>query len=266
MGSYDSWYLRAVHPYEQIGVWIRHTYRESEASGVRGAHWFTLFTPQGIVAQKASFPGKPAVAADRFAGEAGSFRWDLSVECLAPSFEHLPAHFMYSLPWPRTKPISVCPLAEINGEIAVGGRSIAVCGWRGMVGHNWGAEHAHCWIWIHAAGFDGEPDSWLDVTLAKLRVGSVITPWLGNGAIHLAGERHRLGGLFRRATVEADVEGAAIGLSGKDVAVRINVSSPDPAATVVWRYCGPDGAEHFVSNCSIAVSRSASPAKPAQRC
>ena len=34
-------------------------------------------------------------------------------------------------------------------------RPSSVAGWRGMAGHNWGAEHAATWIWLHGVAFDG---------------------------------------------------------------------------------------------------------------
>lgn len=37
--------------------------------------------------------------------------------------------------------------------------------------HNWGTEHAERWIWLHCTGFEGDGDAWLDVVLARLRVG-----------------------------------------------------------------------------------------------
>ena len=67
-------------------------------------------------------------------------------------------------------------------------------GWRGMVGHNWGAEHAERWIWMHGAGFEGHDDAWLDAGLGRIKVGPLTTPWIANGVLHLDGERHRLGG------------------------------------------------------------------------
>jgi len=253
MSLYDSWYMRAVHPEKPLGLWIRHTFHETP-EGVRGAHWFTLFTPDGVEARKARFDGRPAGGGERFAGSAGDSRWNLRVEPRATAFAHLPARWMYRTPIPRTKPVSVAPLAVLTGEAAIGGAAIAVDGWPGMVGHNWGAEHAHRWIWLHSAGFDGEPGSWLDVTLARLRLGGRLTPWLANGALGLAGGRRRLGGLFRLPSVEATAAGARIVLTGRGLRLELDVE-PRPAATVVWRYSDPGGAGHYAANCSIAALR-----------
>ena len=44
-----------------------------------------------------------------------------------------------------------CPSATFDRHAAVGDREPRVDGWPGMVGHNWGAEHAERWIWLHGA-------------------------------------------------------------------------------------------------------------------
>ena len=76
-------------------------------------------------------------------------------------------------------------------------------GWRGTVGHNWGSEHADSWVWLHAAGFGNAPEAWLELVLARIRVGPARSPWTAMGALGLGGERIVLGGLGRRPRVAA---------------------------------------------------------------
>ena len=66
---------------------------------------------------------------------------------------------MYRARLPRTKLLSPAPAARFSGSLTVDGRSIDVDGWRGMAGHNWGAQHAERWIWLHGLTEDGD---WLD--------------------------------------------------------------------------------------------------------
>ena len=81
------------------------------------------------------------------------------------------------------------------------GALVDVVGWRATVGHNWGAEHAERWVWLHAAGFEDEPDTWLELAIARVRVGGALTPWIANGAVTHGGQRFRLGGLGHVAGV-----------------------------------------------------------------
>ena len=96
---------------------------------------------------------------------------------------------------PRTKLEAPVPDGIARGRLVIDGRVLEVVGWRATVGHNWGAEHAERWVWLHAAGFEDEPEAWLELTLARIRVGGATLPWVANGAVYVGGERLRLGGL-----------------------------------------------------------------------
>ena len=109
----------------------------------------------------------------------------------AEPLRHLPREWMYRAPLPRTKLESPLPSATFDGSID-GRRPRArrrSTGWRGMAGHNWGAEHAATWIWLHGIAFAGEPGAWLDLSVGRVRVGPLLTPWIANGALQAGGER-----------------------------------------------------------------------------
>ena len=103
---------------------------------------------------------------------------------------------MYGARLPRTKLLSPLPAASFDGLLTVDGRELPVEGWRGMIGHNWGSEHAERWIWLHGITEDGD---WLDAAVGRVKLGPLTTPWIANGVLSLAGERHRLGGPGRRS-------------------------------------------------------------------
>ena len=146
-----------------------------------------------------------------------------------------------------------------------GREPIELAGWPGMVGHNWGAEHAARWIWLHGCGFAGAPGAWLDLALGRLLVGSRLTPWVANGALCLDGESHRLGGVIaRRPRVRESPDGAELELAGAHgLRVRVEVAVPagrPPAGATPTRAAAPEGGtsdggqagQHDVVNCSIA--------------
>jgi hypothetical protein len=154
---------------------------------------------------------------------------------------------MYRARLPRTKTLSPVPAASFDGTLAIDGRELRVDGWRGMVGHNWGAQHAERWIWLHGLTESGD---WLDAVVGRVRIGPVTTPWVASGALSLAGERHRLGGTGRRLRLRESQSGCELVLRGGGVHARVEVGGP-AKDFVAWVYDDPAGGEHDVVNCSI---------------
>jgi hypothetical protein len=156
---------------------------------------------------------------------------------------------MYRAPLPRTKLESPQPDAVFTGWIEAAGRRTEVAGWRGMTGHNWGSEHAERWVWLHAAALAEAPGAWLDVALARVRLGRAVTPWIANGALSLDGDRHALGGLGRVRSTRVDARPEALDavIGGAGVVLRVAVRAP-AGQTVAFRYADT----HHALNCSIA--------------
>lgn len=261
--GYESFYAKAHSPTEPLGFWVRYTTLKRPGGATTSSLWFTLFDDSSVAASKITRAVTPAPDASWISiddasldgsairGSTGDASWDLRVSSNEPPLYHLPKRWMYRARLPRTKPISPRPSASFSGSVTFGDRTVAVEGWPGMLGHNWGTEHAERWIWLHA--IDGSSSSsWLDVVLGRIKVGPATTPWVANGAISLEGVRYRLGGLSARGlSVNERPDGASLVLPGKDVQARLEVSAPR-ARIVGWRYAHPDGSEHHVANCSIA--------------
>src|SRR5436190_2599719 len=180
-GHYESFYLRAFDPALPRGVWIRYTVHKRPRARPRGSLWFTLFDSRaaGPVATKVTLEHLGAapdeyihIGESRFApghviGSAdGDAAWDLRFESSEPVYRHLPRSWMYSAPIPKTKLLSPHPDARFDGWVEASGQRIDVRGWPGMVGHNWGSQHAERWIWMHGAGFDDQ-HTWLDVAIGR---------------------------------------------------------------------------------------------------
>jgi hypothetical protein len=176
---------------------------------------------------------------------------------------------MYKAPVPRTKLMSPYPAARFSGQVAFGDRRVELDGWPGMVGHNWGAQHAERWIWMHGTNFDGRSlDTWLDVAIGRIKIGPWTTPWIANGALSIDGERHQLGGIERARSTKIDErpDFARFRVPGVGLTIEGEVSAPRDRI-VGWVYADPDGSEHNTANCSIAeltltVSRTGAPAAP----
>ena len=259
-GHYESFYLKLCHPSEPLGAWIRYTVHKRPGAAPTGSLWFTLFEPGGPRAAKLTVPGPSAGAGDWLrVGEARIFAdgaigsigdeiaWRLRLEGAEEPLFHLPAGWLSRAPRPRTKLLSPAPAARFSGSLSVDGRTIDVDGWRGMAGHNWGAQHAERWIWLHGLTEDGD---WLDAAIGRVKVGPLTTPWVANGALSIAGDRH----VLRRVRVTEYPASCTFTLSGGGVEVRGTVEAP-PERFVGWVYADPDGSEHHAVNCSIADMR-----------
>jgi hypothetical protein len=181
-------------------------------------------------------------------------KWDLSFTDSHEPFHHLPRDFLYRSKLPKTKFLSPYPDAVFNGQLEVGGETIEVDDWRGMIGHNWGAEHAERWVWIQGSGFEGHsPEDYFDMAVGRIKVAGRTTPWVGNAMLMLDGEPHRLGGFGHVPSTEVSESptGAAFELKGKGVKVTGNVRAP-AKDFVAWIYADPVGPEHNTLNCSIS--------------
>ncbi len=234
-GMYESFYLRAVSAREPVGVWIRHTVRKPPGRAATGSVWCTVFDASrgAPFMHKSSFEelqvppggwidigGRARIGPEGAEGECGPARWSLRFAAEAPELRHLRPRLLYRTPLPRTKLTSPAPLARFDGVLELAGREpIELAGWRGMVGHNWGSEHAARWIWLHGCDFAGAPGAWLDVALGRVRVGSRLTPWVASGSVWAEGREHRLGGLGAGAARRPRVRGGRRGRARRPRAV-----------------------------------------------
>ena len=269
-GHYESYYLRAVHPSQPLGLWIRYTVLVAPGSRPAGQLWCTLFDRSAPRPRAVRVDAGPVTTGDdawirlgsSSFGAAGSVGaattpdgaaiWSLRATTDERPLLHLPRNWMYTARLPRTKLTSPAPHALFDGTVEFDGTAIRVDSWPGMIGHNWGEQHAEQWIWLHGLGFDGfGRNTWLDVAVGRVRLGRLVTPWVANGALSLDGERIPLGGLGRRVSVAASSDRCELRIPGPHGTVTASASGP-PEAFAEWDYANTDGSLHRVLNCSVA--------------
>lgn len=270
-GHYESFYLKAAAPEGGRALWIRQTIHRRPGQPATCAIWLTWFDsehpPAALKQQHAEgameFPDDvylriagseiaPGHARGEVTTRDSTARWELTFEDRHEALRHLPRERMYEASLPKTKLLSPHPGAVFDGFLEIDGERVELRGWPGMVGHNWGSEHADTWVWLHAAGLGDDGAGFFDLGAGRIRIGPLRSPWLGNGMLALDGERHRLGGLRPRNTsIDARPGRCEFTARGEGISVRGTATAPLDR-TVGWEYADPAGGTHDSLNCSIA--------------
>jgi hypothetical protein len=290
-GHYESFYIKATEPGGGRGVWIRHTIHQRPDEPATASLWFTYFdasapgpraTKQTVGRDELSFPSgayirigdsllEPGRARGGATSESLAVTWHLGFTDESEPLHHLPYEAMYRTRLPKTKFLSPYPTAKFTGTVTIGDESLELVGWPGMIGHNWGAEHAERWVWIQASGLNGNEADYVDIAAGRIKVGGWTTPWVANGRIVIEGEPYRVGGF--RGTYGTEITEAPTSceftIPGKGVNLKGRVGAP-AKDFVAWIYADPvkpaqqrrtlasasglrsEGPEHNTLNCSIS--------------
>ena len=273
-GHYESFYLKANRPGGGQGVWIRYTVHKRPGEEPTASLWFTFFDEAGgppraakstVGARDLEVPDgafiriggallEPGRATGAISGVDGmEVTWALAFEDGIEPLHHLPYERLYRTRLPKTKFLSPYPATKFAGEVVINGERIALAGWPGMIGHNWGTEHAERWVWIQGSGLGGREGDYIDVAAGRIKIGPWTSPWVTNGRLVLDGEPLRVGGLDRIYGTELHEEptGCEFTMPGKDVSIKGRVAA-HKKDFVAWVYADPKGPEHNTLNCSIA--------------
>ena len=188
-GHYESFFLKAAPPGGGRALWIRHTVHKRPGAAPTGAVWVTYFdadrgrpraakrsfeangltVPEGAYVRIGDWEIGPGWARGACEANGVDASWGSRFNDRHEPLRHLPAEWMYERRLPRTKLLSPHPGALFDGTLEVDGERIEVAAWPGTVGHNWGSEHAHRWVWIHATGCtQAADDDYLDIAAARV--------------------------------------------------------------------------------------------------
>jgi hypothetical protein len=204
---YESLYLTATSPDGARALWLRHTWLNGEPT-----LWITWWGPDLVQTRGA---GTATLTDTSSRGSLEGHAWNLSWTT-GDVIPYLPAP-LYDRALPRSNGALLVPNGTVTGSFD----RHDLTGWTAVVGHNWGAEHAHAWEWAH--GSAGE--HWFD----QLRVKPFAwSPWLTVATVHLDGRTRR---------------------------TRVPLKAAFTVGTEVhWDYPSPKGPPKQVSNCSVATA------------
>jgi hypothetical protein len=292
-GHYESYFLRANHPTESSGFWLRYTIFAPSGgrSAARAEVWAAVFRADGTVAVRtdtalttSSFVdggdsldirvGNAVMHDDPRAGrgsargavasEGHEIRWDLAYDGGDEPVLLLPER-LYQTRLPRAKALVTVPMAGFDGRLSVDGEPVEVSGWVGSANHNWGSRHTDAYAWGQVAGFDNAPGSFLECSSAHLKIaGPVWAPWLSPMVLRHDGIEYNLTAVSaaRRVHASYDTTGADYTWSLRtrtvddeaQVDLAVDFRAPR-SAFVRFDYPNPPGGVKCCQNTKIAECR-----------
>ncbi|MCG8668922.1 MAG: hypothetical protein MI867_05875 [Pseudomonadales bacterium] len=278
-GHYESYFLRANHPDKPIAFWIRYTLfsPKGRAKDTIGELWVIFFDGETneITAAKEEVPFdkckfsneglsvsisdiatlKPGEAKGTASQSSNKISWHLNY-CVGEEPLLLLPESLYEAPLPKAKALVGNPNVLYNGTFMVNGETIHIENWQGSENHNWGEKHTDRYAWGQVAGFDNDPDAFLEVGTARLKIGPIWTPWLTTMVIRVDGQEIQLNNLLKAAFAKATFNyfNWHIETSQGDISVVCDIYAPR-YHFVGLNYYNPPGGSNTCLNCKIAGCR-----------
>lgn len=273
-GHYESWFLRGNHATRPLAFWIRYTVTSPKgrpedtiaelfAIAFDGERMRHVAVREVVPIRSSTFAASGLdvridtshLSREKATGRASSgghvITWDLSFLGGGEPLLLLPEG-LYAGGFPKAKALVMRPGVSFGGRLDVDGEPWPVDGWVGSTNHNWGVRHTDQYTWGQVAGFDGHPDTFIELATARIRVGPFLTPALTPIVLRHGGREYRLNTIregFRRATLDGlrwtfKAKGSGISLSG--------VISATASQVVTFDYKNPPGGTKLCINSKIA--------------
>jgi hypothetical protein len=275
-GLYESNYLKANDPSGEGAFWIKYNLMAPTSPEFprHGEIWAILWSGAGKrpTVVKQVIPETLIQTSDqrleldlsaaslepgraRGAVEDGRHRiaWDLSLCEGGQPIYHLPYPALYRIGFPKKKIMTPRPRQVFRGQIEIDDRVIAVDGWVGLRGHNWGSEHAHSYAYGNANLWD-QPAEWAyDAFSARIRLGVALSPWLSAAVLQLPKGELRCNQPWKWANRTARVGFPSWKVSFTHPTGYIRTRwTLDPEDVAGLRYLHPDGHVSYCYNTKFA--------------
>ena len=274
-GFYESYFLRANHPTKPLAFWIRYTLfsPKGNLAATEGQLWAVYFDGEtsSITVSKQSLPlsqcsfsdarlnvriGDAVLDERRLQGsvqqQARRLSWDLGYDgAEAPAFL-LPLS-LYDRGFPKAKALSGVPLADFSGVVTVDGQAVDISRWRGSQNHNWGLKHTDSYAWGQVAGFDADPDAFLECSTARLKIGPLWTPWLTSVVLRVQGREIMLNSIVQALRNRGRYGYFHWSLECRRGPLHVSVHMEAPASRfVALAYDDPPGGQKTCLNTKLA--------------
>lgn len=277
-GHYESYFLRANHPTKKQAFWFRYTIFQPQNNPNEAVAelWGAFFDNDKVIAiqedvdlsrcdlrnsenflkisdSKIIFlsDGK-GTAFGKVKDAKNTMAWQLEYTgSERPLLLLRPKYYDRSLP--KAKALSGLPNAHFSGSIEVNGEKFNLENWQGSENHNWGSKHTDEYAWGQVCGFDGSPNSFLECSTARIKLGPLWSPWLNLAVLRIDGVEYRFNGLWQAIKNEGyyDYFQWKLSCRSDDLQLDINfkASANDFAA---FHYRNPPGGHHTCLNTKVA--------------
>jgi len=274
-GFYESFFVRANHPSRPLAVWLRYTILSprGDPGATEGQLWGIFF--DGDTSSKVSLFKSVPVRSCSFSRETLDVRIgdatldDAGLEGRLADDEHelswnltyagkeSPAFLLplslYGGGFPKAKALTPIPVAVFSGRIEVDGSEIDVDGWRGSQNHNWGTKHTDLYAWGQVAGFDNDPDAFLECSTARVKIGPIWSPWLTNLVLRTEGRDLQFNSLLQAVRNRGRYDDTSWTIHAKTGTTSAMVSIEAPADRFVrLLYGDPPGGKKTCLNTKLA--------------
>jgi hypothetical protein len=277
-GHYESYFQRANHPDRPLAFWIRYTLfsPKGRPADAVAELWAIYFDGEAdrITAAKEVLPlsqcafsatgldvrlGTAVLTDGSLQGSAASaghaLCWSLRYQGGDPPLLLLRPS-MYEGGFPKAKALVGTPHAVYHGSLLVDGVAVEVDGWVGSQNHNWGSRHTDRYAWGQVAGFDGEPQIFLECSTARVRLGPLWTPWLTLVVLRADGQEFALNSLAEAVRAYGRFSYFNWRFDSHASGVRIYGQIEAPASAFAGlRYDNPPGGHKTCLNTKLAACR-----------
>jgi len=275
-GHYESFFIRANDPVAPRALWIRYTVFSPRGTpeAARGELWAIVF--DGVSGRHRAFKRAepiahchfdrrqldvhigdarlgPAAATGTIQDARGALTWTLSAQSDGSTpLLMLPAA-RYDARFPAAKSLVPQPGLRWRGRLELDGTAIDLDAWPGSQNHNWGRRHTDRYAWGQVAGFDGHPDSFLEVASARLKIAGLWTPLLTPMVLRHRSREFALNAPLRAVRAKARIEGFDWHFASRTGPIEIDGRITAPRESFVGlRYDNPPGGWKRCLNSKIA--------------
>ncbi|MBI4818206.1 MAG: hypothetical protein HY791_18225 [Deltaproteobacteria bacterium] len=281
-GHVESYFLRANHPTERKAFWLKATIFKPLHGPAIAETWAIVFDGADRFAERetvplesARFRGSPprieaakleihvdgdGVAKGSVSGPTGraeiDLAWTVEAGSLGAPLCLLPLESLLDGPFPKSKLLTPYPSLVFRGQISAPGRTFAIDGWHGMLGHNWGKEHAHEYLWGQCNFLDGSGTAAsAEAFTARIKVGPVVSPRISALVVRTRGHEYRFERLYDlwRQKVWTDELYWSLRMRS-DVAEASLTMRTSWSEVVCLGYDSPNGKRSFCVNSKLAKS------------